>query len=450
MTNILLLAVPLYVLLAIALGGSSQFVVGVGLLQIAALALIGWSVVGIGGNRPGGSTAVLLGVLIASALIVIVQIIPLPPTIWAALPGRVAVASGYDLLGLERPWLPISLTPYRTMDSGLYLLPPAAVILALMFRQRGDDMWIAASIVVGTMASVLLGVLQVFGSGGAASPWYLHEETSLGSAVGFFANSNHMGSLLVVSIPFVLALAKHLRDRNSAKGGLVAVTSTSLAAISVILIGVALNGSIAALLLAPPVTLASLAAVTPPEHRAFKPLLAAMFLTILLALALQLNPTILNIVAANNASLIERQEIWATTVEAIKAYFPWGSGVGSFIEIYPGYEHPDKTVRVFINNAHNDYLEIALEAGLLGGLIMSAFIIAWAQRTWSIWRSTLENYAARAASIASGALLVHSAVDYPLRTTSLAVIMAACLVLMFAGQRRATKPNIWPTRHLRV
>ena len=49
----------------------------------------------------------------------------------------------------------------------------------------------------------MLGVLQATSADVLQSPWYLYRYSNFGIATGFFANSNHMASLLVVSIPFV-------------------------------------------------------------------------------------------------------------------------------------------------------------------------------------------------------------------------------------------------------
>jgi hypothetical protein len=54
---------------------------------------------------------------------------------------------------------------------------------------------------------------------------------------------------------------------------------------------------------------------------------------------------------------------------------------------------------------------------------------------------------ARAASIASAAVLVHSSVDYPLRTGAISACFAMCLALLVERRVRsgATDSVLWPT-----
>ena len=48
-------------------------------------------------------------------------LVPLPPELWTALPGRDHVREGYALLGQPLPWMPISLAPFDTVASALWL-----------------------------------------------------------------------------------------------------------------------------------------------------------------------------------------------------------------------------------------------------------------------------------------------------------------------------------------
>ena len=53
-------------------------------------------------------------------------------------------------------------------------------------------------------------------SGSANSHWYLYQETNFGAAVGFFANANHMASLLVIALPFAATSPPRARPISSA------------------------------------------------------------------------------------------------------------------------------------------------------------------------------------------------------------------------------------------
>ena len=84
---------------------------------------------------------------------------------------------------------------------------------------------------------------------------------------------------------------------------------------------------------------------------------------------------------------------------------------------------PEVTV-AWVNHAHNDYLELLLETGLPGLLLMLAFLGWFVLQTARVWRSPFASLFAKAATIAAAAILVHSIVDYPLRTASIVAILA--------------------------
>jgi O-antigen ligase len=124
-----------------------------------------------------------------------------------------------------------------------------------------------------------------------------------------------------------------------------------------------------------------------------------------------------------------------TTATAAGDFFPFGSGVGTFPDIYRWYEDPASVNSTWVNHAHGDVVEILLETGLLGLLLMLAFLIWWSRRAYAVWSSgDRPDHFARAAMIASAAIIAHSFVDYPLRTAAISTLFAVCLALM--GQPR--------------
>jgi O-antigen ligase len=146
-----------------------------------------------------------------------------------------------------------------------------------------------------------------------------------------------------------------------------------------------------------------------------------------------------------------RLEFWATTLRAAGAFFPFGSGIGSFVQVYPLFDDPNRVdIAMRVPHAHNDYVELALETGLIGIALVLAFLAWWLARAVAIWRSAEPSPYARAATIASAAILLHSLVDYPLRTAGIAALFAMCLALMAHSPRSAARDErpLWKTRHL--
>ena len=153
------------------------------------------------------------------------------------------------------------------------------------------------------------------------------------------------------------------------------------------------------------------------------------------------------------ASVESRKERFSTTAQIAGDFAPVGSGLGSFSDAYKLYENPGEVTRTYVTHAHNDYLEIAAELGVPGVLLLLLFLAWWARAAVSPWRTASTDAYARAATIASAAILAHSFVDFPLRTAAISSLFAACIVLMvrpWVSSTGKSASDLWPTRHLSV
>jgi hypothetical protein len=112
--------------------------------------------------------------------------------------------------------------------------------------------------------------------------------------------------------------------------------------------------------------------------------------------------------------------------------------MGTFVPVYAMFEKPeDALVNTFANRAHNDLLEVWLETGMVGPVLIALFSICLVRRSIQLWRGApqdgrdIDHALARAATIVIALLLAHSLVDYPLRTGGMMAIMAfACALLI--------------------
>jgi O-antigen ligase len=129
---------------------------------------------------------------------------------------------------------------------------------------------------------------------------------------------------------------------------------------------------------------------------------------------------------------------------------PFGSGLGSFRDVYPLYERAAQVTTTYAVHAHNEYIELVLELGLPGVLLILLFVGWWAYRVWRVWRSAEAGPFARAAAIASAAVLIHSFVDFPLRTAAIAGCFGMCMALLAdsGGARRNEDKTLRPVRHV--
>jgi O-antigen ligase len=440
---------PLYLFACLLLGGSAQGVWANMLLQLVGLAFIGWAALARAEEPLTRSAKQLFGLLILGVALIALQLVPLPPAVWTHLGGRGVIADGYRLLGMELPALPISVTPYATFATFLTLIPPVAMLCMMLRLQAYRASWLVIALLLGAFAGILLGALQVTSADPLNSRWYPYEVTNFGVATGFFANANHMASLLVVCLPFVAALLASVRGGNVQRYS--AIAALVAGSVVVLVIGIVLNGSLAGYALAVPVLVASAMLVTPAESpvRRWAGVAAALLL-VAAAGALWMRPIGSNFSTQATTSVTSREQMFATNLAATKEFLPLGSGLGSFRRVYPLFENPNAIVPTIVNHAHNDYAELALETGLPGLTLIALFLVWWAAAARRAWSSPDASHYACAASIASAAILVHSLVDYPLRTAAISTIFAMCVALL--AQRRAParaeKADLRPTRHL--
>lgn len=414
--------VPLYLLACILAGGSAQDVWGNLALEAAGLALLAWAAMT---REPQASGWSALDWLIAAAGVwVLLQLIPLPPAVWTPLPGRSGLENEFYLLNEQLPWLAVSLAPLKSVLTLFAAIPPLALYAGVRNLETSPR-FVTAAVAAGTLINIALAAIQV--SSGGSSWAYFYPITNTG-AVGSFANANHMGTLLLICIPFLVALLLSwpTKQRQHRQAKVVVV----LCALALLAVGIVLNGSIAVLALAAPVALAS-AALVPRLARWRRVLLAAAAL--LLCAAIVILATVpfsgSNALGANS-SISSRAIIWANTAAGIETNFPGGSGLGTFEQVYREHEDPAAVTAEYVNHAHNDYLELALELGAVGILVMCLFLLWWTARTFAIWNSAAGGIFPRAATIASAAILAHSVVDFPARTAAMSSVLGVSLAWM--------------------
>ena len=351
---------PAYLFLCLILGGSSRAAWGSVALQAIAPWLISYAALADRSVEQTRSSRLLLWLLGAWLLLVFLQLLPIPPGLWTQLPGREDSAEGFRELDYALPWLPFAMAPYDLLRALVTLLPPAAALL-MVLRLRQNEGAMAGAIVIAAMAGVTLGALQIGGGGPGQSPWYPYAITNVG-AVGFFANSNHMGSLLLASFPFAMAL---IARRSSGSRSNFATSSAALGAAGclMIAIGVALNRSLAALGLFIPVAFASILLLQ-QGSRHKRLIVPATAVAAVVCLAVLTGSGLrAELAGSDTSSFVTRADMWRNTLRLIAKTFPFGTGVGSFPSIYALGEDPRTVGLTYINHAHNGFSRLFWKRG---------------------------------------------------------------------------------------
>ncbi|WP_206742912.1 O-antigen ligase family protein [Erythrobacter sp. SG61-1L] len=363
------------------------------------------------------------------------QLVPLPPDIWQALPGREAQAAALALVGEEDSWRPLSMSPPRTLASLLSLVPPLTLMLMAGALQRRQRRILLAAILLMALASALIGAFQI-SAGGRAFRFYSASHATL---VGFQANRNATADILLIGM---LALAAYAAGHQSEKGQPKREAAGQrvwwLAGAALLLVLASIfTASRTGIALILPVGIAAWAILALDPRKAWNrrlPVIAGGALAVILGglfllrhnLALQQVAGRFDRIAGDG-----REGLWRDTLYAVCQYWPFGSGMGTFVPTFVALEPLEAVDAGMPNRAHNDYLELALEAGVFGiaALALTALLVLFmAVRAWRRERQDRVQIAFGMAVLA--VIAAHSLVDYPLRSLSLACLAALAVAML--------------------
>lgn len=425
-------------LVAFALGGGG---IGAPLanlaVQLTALAVMAF--------RRGGCTQfwresplVLRALVVLSLALPILQTVPLPESMWSALPARAMVAQSLKIIG-ESGWMSFSLFPQRTLLAVTALVTPLAVLCAGWSIPRDRLIDLGWLIVGCGLVTILLGAIQLSGPAGTAK--FHGDFHGSNVLVGTFANRNSTGLFLT----FALGLAALLPAPRPHP----AILPARLASCVLLLLGVALTQSRTALVLAIlPVLLGTVRALgawlrARGGHRSGRQMaligLGALALVgigggaLVVAAPGRIGTTLERFESRDDA----RRYVWEDAAYSASKYWPLGAGVGTFDELYQIDESLENLTLRRPGRAHNDYIEVAIESGVAGLVLIAgwALLIAWL--SWCARRSQLR-WAAWSGSAYLLANALQSVTDYPLRNQTMLALAAFALLLLarIATERR--------------
>ena len=431
------------VLVFAGLLGGGQGGLGDTLVQLLALALLGWMAWAAGRARlhwqgPGWARWLPLLALVPVAI----QLLPVPASLWAASPVRAELGAQLQLAGVVHARA-LSLNPGATEHALWSLLPACALFVSVLALTPSWQRRLLGVIVGIALCSFVFGLLQL--SDGEASALRFYYPTNPNSAVGFFANSNHLASLFVLSLPLVLvaagwAVSERLAGRELSLAWPLAAT----VAIVLLILGIALSKSRAGLLLGMVALLGSLPIVLALRRQRGTRRLLAVVLGLAMVVTVQF--ALFGILQRMQADPLDdgRWHIAEVTGEAARAHAPLGSGFGTFRQAYQPFELRSTPQSEIVNHAHDDYLEAWLEGGwpAVGAMLVAA--LAWLALGLQLWRrgpapgerGHSQRLLARTAYLAASLPLLHSALDYPLRTTAMMSVFAVLAATAFAGWPR--------------
>lgn len=428
-------------------GGSARpDVASMPFLRAAAALLLG---IGLASIRPAQLRTHWALVSLATACIALplAQLIPLPPGTANALPGYAIVAAIDAQAKLGPVWRPLTVTPEATRNAMWSLLIPCAVlVLAIQVpeqRQRN-----IARLVLGLgLITGVLGLLQILGD--SNGPLYFYETTNNGSAVGLFANRNHQAVFLACLLPLMVAAfdfrgssggepnqtRQHRRFARSAKQAMV-VSAAIFLVLLIIVTGsrAGLAMGVIGLACIPFVASGDKGSKRGQSQRQGR--LVVMFscavIGVFVSLAVWLHRAVaLDRLLKTDAAEEMRLRILPTVKAITEAFWPWGSGLGSFEKIYQVHEPAELLMPFYMNHAHNDWIELALTGGLPALVLLAFGVLFWLACAVKqfVWRTADQYSPLRKAGLIIVLLLsLASFTDYPLRTPALSCLLVLAAV----------------------
>lgn len=440
-----LLAFSALAILTALMGGSARGdVQSLMVLRPVAALLLGYGLVML---QAGDLRRYRVPLLFGAAVVVLplLQLVPLPFGLWSQLPGREQIAEIDRVAGLYPIARPLSLVPEATINALFSLLiPAAALILAIRLDRAGLDRLLPLCAALA-MVSALLGILQLLGDHGGAR--YLYEITNPSAAVGLFANRNHQAALLAIAIPLLGCWGA----RFGPYGGMRRLTA--FAGVVVLIPLILITGSRSGLIAAAVGLVATIALLPqwmkPGEgdsgwigQAGRRTRIAGWIAVVAVPLGLGLLTVLTGPAEAweRLRLVFETDDLrfraLPTMLGMASKYWPAGTGMGSFERVYQANE-PDRLLSpVFLNHAHNDWLELLITGGVPAVLLL---IFALGLTLHAALRSLLgRNRDPGAAQHSQLGLIIIVLVgivsfsDYPLRTPLLqvffvvAVVWAAC------------------------
>lgn len=388
-----------------------------------------------------------------AALVIVIpvaQLIPLPPSLWHALPGRDVEVAALSLIGAADRWMPWSMAPGRTFISLLATVIPLVLLLVVSRTDLAGRMWICATIVLFALLSIPLGTLQISRAGG--HNWTLYAYSHTGVIVGFQANHNAEADVLAIALLAAGVLACGWVDKVRNRTAFWCATGLTAAILAITAL---LTGSRTGIVLLPVAVIGCLAMLWPVMRQHMSA--GRLWLMLLggaavAALALLSGLRSIDRILARFSNLKDaRSDIWKDTVEAIGTIWPAGSGVGSFPPIFNAHERLEVVTNTFAGRAHNDWLEWTLEGGLPGLVVLAALL---GLLIWLLWRRIVAERSDQAtllsraqAVFACGVLVIlgaHGLDDFPFRSMALASLAAVAAAMLLVPYRQATHPLAMP------
>lgn len=378
-----------------------------------------------------------------------VYLIPLPKSWWLAISGREMYAEALRLvLGDADFWHSMSILPVHTEAMWFKMLTYISVFMATYCLPAPQVQRLVYMVVVIACLEAVVGLIQ-YGEG-PSSILRFGATQHARDAIGTYANRDHLAGFLEMVNPIVLGLLVaelgHEQSNQNTAGSKRRRRKEFFASLS----GqrAVLMGLVAVLLLLSIVFTRSRGGIAMAMLGMFLAMLmfawrlggdnvygsvgSIIALLVVLAAEIGLLPVLDRF--SQDPMQDARWTLYATTIDGIGRFFPFGSGAGTFPFVYPAFQ-PVKLGGYFINHTHNDFLEAIFDLGLLAVILIFWALLLYFAR-WRAVRARQDRWGGfRFIQIGAGIgvlmLLLHSLLDFNLQIPANAAFFAFFAAIFF-------------------
>jgi O-antigen ligase len=403
----------------LAYGAVHQPIIAVFYIAVALLPIL-WAIDGFSSGAMHYSTNLLQIPLIAAAVYGFVQILPF---------GTLAETAGVS--GIPRT---ISLDPFATQVSAIHFIALTVFFAALLVFINSAKR-IQKLVYVITIFGFVYAFFAILQSVLSPSKIYGIYESRFGSPFGSFVNRHNFAAFIemAISLPLGLMFVGAIKkDRR-----LLYITAIGLMGIALLLSG-SRGGFVA--FMAQIIFLVILTVKAKNSGQiAFKVGLGVVLVAAITAGSFfvggESSLTRFAETAASNDITADRSHIWNVTLRVIVDNLPFGAGLGAFGVAYTPFDTMSGLERV--EQAHNDYLQVLADAGIIGLIIAGFFVFRLFRQ--GIQNAKTENTFRRGVMVGAlagcFAIFVHSIFDFVLHTTAISVMFLTLVSLVVAGGR---------------
>ncbi|MDH3346979.1 MAG: O-antigen ligase family protein [Desulfobulbaceae bacterium] len=392
---------------------------------------------------------------------ILCQLIRLPP--WAISFLSPHTAKIYsDTIWLVNPaqWMPLTLSPKATLLE-FYRLSTCVVFYIFTIQLLANRTYLSRTITLVAILAptiALVAIIQKFTSPNAI---YWLRTISEGSPMGPWVNRNHFAGFMEMALPLLITMFLYYRPKVKYKNSwrqkislFFAMPESNfhiLLGFGAILVGLSIFLSLSRSGITG-MCLSLMLLIFFLENKNYGAKNLLFILTLALAVILGVcwfgwQPIIERFgkIVNDDLQIIDgRPTVWLDSLEIIYNFPLFGIGFGSFLTIYPAYRSlPGHSI---FDHAHNDYIELLTDGGLIASLLLFCFFLSLLQAVRHIVRKRRDPYAqmlSYGVFCSIFALLIHSFTDFNFHNGANAFyfFFYCGLLVSVSSTRRFPKPR---------